>query len=310
MGRQGKYLMVPDAPWIEVPDDWLDNKRSVNPEIARIQEFQGRNVKEEIIRKHLLAEGIGKPGELEIVSIKTKSSNTECSVEAVLHVVGMAWKVEDNNNPGLFVENKEAEIIKECDIGIKRVIKKDKEGTINSAHFSYIDVGTARLPENFGDEYYLRAIPLLQKIGVKSLSIKASTEADDPTLERGRLSGAYAWPKYGYTNGVINVETGIVEEKIDITIDEFLRYLQEDRKIALTYKETSEIKSWSRMTKIADHKMIRDGEKLTVGKDFLLGDDGAGNYSRDILWQGVIPDISDKKSKGMEELVEKLYKYR
>ncbi len=120
--------------WVHVPDNWTDKKRSGNPEIARIQEFLGKNVKEEVIRKHLLAEGIGEPGELEIVSIKTESNNKECAVEAMLHVVGMAWKVEDKSNPGLFVENDDAEIIKECDIGIKRVIKKDKEGTIRSAH--------------------------------------------------------------------------------------------------------------------------------------------------------------------------------
>ncbi len=303
--------MQPGEPlWVEIPDNWLDDEYSSEPEIAKIQRFLGKKVKEDVIRKHLLAEGIGKPGELEIISIKAESNDKECSIEATFHVVGMAWKTKDTNNPGLFVENDDAKIIKECDIGIKRVIEKDKKGNIYHAHFGYIDVGTAKLPKNFGDEYYLRAIPFLQKIGVKPITIKASTEADNPALERGRLSGAYAWPKYAYTNGTLDKNTPLVDEKIGVTLDEFLKYLQEDRKIKLSDVEANYIKSMQRMEKLANHKIKRGGKKLEIGKDFLLGDDGTGTYSRDVIWQGVIPDINDKKSKGMEELSEKLYKYK
>jgi len=101
-GRGGKEPpMGPKEPdWVEVPDDWTDKKRSDNPEIARIQEFLGNNVKEEVIRRHLLAEGIGKPGELEInnVSVNVYNEGRNCEITVNFNVRGMAWKERDKGS--------------------------------------------------------------------------------------------------------------------------------------------------------------------------------------------------------------------
>ncbi len=284
--------------WVEVPDDWIDRKRSDNPEIARIQEFLGKNVKEEVIRKHLLAEGIGKPGELKITAITTNADKSRGEIRADFKVVGMAWKDQDRNT-GLFFENRDKSLIKEGKTYITRIIKKDGNGHIKAAAFGAIGAGTAMLPDNFADEYYLRAVPFLQKIGVETVTITAMTTAENPEEEEGRYVGAFIWPNYGYTN-----------EKMNETRDQFLEYLQKDRGLKLNNDEVNDIKSRERMREILTHSITRDGEGLSAGIDFLLGDDGTGNYSRDVMWTGIIPNINDRNSKEMVELRDTLVKYR
>jgi hypothetical protein len=281
--------------WAIVSDDWLDKKRSDDPEIAKIQEFLDKNINAEVIRSHLLAEGIGNPGELEITKITVRNYEEKCIIESWLNVTGQAWKVKDETT-GLFIENKDASKIKTDIIKMIRSLGKDSSGNIHSANFGKIGVGNSRLPFNFGDEYYLRVIPFLHIMGVKSVTITAITEANDPAKEEGRLLGAYVWPKYGYTN--IAMES---------SIKDFLGYLQ-DRKVRLSNEEVDDIKSITRMREIAEHVIERDGHKLRVGRDFLLGDDGTGKYTRDVMWQGIIPDINKNESYEMKELRAKLVK--
>ena len=289
-------MRTPEPDWKEVPENWLDEKRSDDPEIAKLQEFLGKDVKSEVIREHLLAEGIGKPGELEIKSIEVRSYEDKCIIESWLQVTGKAWK-EIDQETGLYVEAKDSKEIKTSSIKMIRSFDKDADGNIHSINFGKIGVGEAKLPDNFADEYYLRAVPFLQKIGTKTINITAMTEGDDPHSKEGRLSGAYAWCKYGYTN-----------PDIENTIKEFLNYLRDDREIKLNDNEAIVIKSWSRMKDFAEYEIIRNGKVLQPGKAFLLGDDGTGNYTRDIMWQGIIPDINDKNSKEMGEIFDKLAK--
>jgi len=150
--------MRPREPdWVQVPDNWTDKKRSGNPEIARIQKFLGRNAKEEVIRKHLLTEGIGKPGELEIVEIRVSSFEQKCVIESWLNVTGKMWKEKDEAT-GLYVEVKDSKEIKTGNVKMIRSIEKDSDGNIYSANFGKIVVGIARLPNNFADEYYLTCV--------------------------------------------------------------------------------------------------------------------------------------------------------
>jgi hypothetical protein len=145
----------------------------------------------------------------------------------------------------------------------------------------------------------LTTIPFLQIIGVKHLSTTAATEPENVTVEKGRIVGAYAWCKYGYIN-----------HEIESIKNDFLRYVQKDRKVSLTDEEIDDIRHLRAMHRLAGYLIERNGNKLKVGKDFLLGDDGTGRFSREILWQGIIPDISDKTSPGMVVLSERLVLFK
>jgi len=113
---------------------------------------------------------------------------------------------------------------------------------------------------------------------------------------------------YGYTNGVMY--KGKVIERIGVTIEQFLTYLQDDRKIKLGKEEIDYIKSMKRMRKLLHHKIEINSKDNEVGKEFLLGDNGTGKYSRDIIWEGIIPDINNDGSPGMTELKETLVEHR
>jgi len=157
----------------------------------------------------------------------------------------------------------------------------------------------ARLPDNFTDEYYLRVIPFLKKIEVVPVTITAATEPEDPTSGKGRYKGAVVWPQYGYTN-----------KKVDETIKDFLKYLQEDRNVKLTDEEIEDINSRKRMLKLSAYSIDREGKELRVGVDFLLGDNGKGEYTREVIWAGIIPDINKKDSIEMTELSNRLASHR
>ncbi len=290
--------MGPKEPdWVEVPDDWTDKKRSDNPEIARIQEFLGNNVKEEVIRRHLLAEGIGKPAALEIRYIETETSAkrpNELTVKAMIKVKGKAWKNKDNAT-GLFAENADPGLVKKDDVLFKRTFIKGKNGDIAGVYFDLMGVGKARLPERFAKEYYLRAIPFLRKVGVKYIEIDATTEADNPKLEDGRYIGAYVWCRYGYKN-----------KRMGETIEQFLSYLQDDRKISLSQDEIEYIKSLPTMKEMVEHRLEAKGRKMRTGRDFLKGYDAKGKPTRGASWEGIIPDINNNGSQEMVELAEEL----
>jgi len=302
--------MGPREPdWVNVPDDWTDKKRSDNPEIAKIQEFLGKNVKEEVIRKHLLADGIGKPGALEITNIRVSGDSRRCTIVADYEVNGVAWKVKDEKT-GLFIENSDNDIKKTGKADMTRILHKGNDGNIQGASFSSMGVGVAKLPNDFADEYYLRVIPFLQKIGAKSIETVATTEGNDKTKERGRLLGAYIWARYGYTNGRMDTATGTTINEMAHTKEQFLKYLQEDRGIKLSDRDMAKIEALQRMIDLAGYRINKMGKKLSVGKDFLLGDDGTGKYVRDIMWNGVIPDINNIGSDEMVELMNKFAKFK
>ncbi len=279
-----------EFPGIDLPEDWLDAEYSDNPDMRRFQEFVGHKVKEDVLRKHLLAEGIGKPGEVEIDSINIRSYGRRCVIEAWLKVTGQAWKTKDDTT-GLYVENIKPEKTKTGKVKLTRSIEKNEEGNIHSASFGTMGVGIAKLPWPFADEYYKRAITLLREIGVKPLATIATTTADNPESEEGRFLGAYVWCWYGYTN-----------HNMDGIRKDFINYLQDDRKVDLTIAEKAQVNALPRMKDLAGHKIVRNGKKLKVGKDFLSGDDGTGRYTRDVAWEGIIADINKDDSQEMEEL--------
>jgi len=290
-------MKMPEPHWVHVPDDWLDEKRSDNPEIARLQGFLDKNVREEVIRRHLLAEGIGRPGELEIISIHVEDTEKNCEVTVNYNVRGMAWKKLDEAT-GLYVENTDEGLIKVDEVDMKRVIRKDKDGKISSIGFSHIGAGKAKPPDHFADEYYLRVVTFLKKIGVESITITALTEPEDPSGENGRYIGAFLWPKYGYTN-----------KDMGTTKKEFLKYLQEDKKLEITEAELCAVNNLSRMRELLEFPIYRNGKINPVGIDFLMGDNGKGEYTREVIWAGFIPDIHNKDSIEMTEMADRLSDY-
>ncbi len=295
-----------ESPWIEVPDDWLDDCYSIDPEIRKFQEFVGLKVKAGVLRRHLLADDIGNPGELSLNNIIVDCTDHQmCTITAHYEVYGMAWKVY-NEGTGLFIENRNRNIKKNGRIKITRIIRKGGAGAVNSIAFSSMGVGVAKLPDDFADAYYMRAIPFLQKIGVKTVTLTAITEAHNPSSDMGRLLGGYLWSKYGFTNGRMDEKSGEVIEQIDQIKSQFLHYLGELRNIQISNDEVDYIKSMTRMNRLSQHTIKRDEIDLRTGRDFLLGDDGTGTYSRDVIWLGVIPDIHDCHSKEMRELAHRL----
>ncbi len=290
--------MKPGEPlWVDITDDWLDDEYSSEPEIAEIQRFLGKKVKAEVIRRHLLAEGIGKPGALEIRHIETETSARrphELTIKAMIRVEGVAWKDKDPET-GLFVENTDHKLIKKDAILMRRTFIKNDRGDVDRAYFDTMGVGKAKLPDNFGREYYKRAIPLLRKLEVTSVDTEPTTEADDPKREEGRYIGAYVWPRYGYKNTNMNE-----------TLDEFLKYIQNDRKIKLSDEEAYDIKSITIMNKLSGHEIARDDQKVKVGSDFLKGYDANGKPTRGVSWHGTIPDIHNNASPEMVMMIEEL----
>jgi len=286
-----------ESDWVEVPDDWIDREHSGNPGIAKLQDFLGKNVKEEVVRKHLLAEGIGKPGALEIRYIETETSArraNELTVKAMIKVEGVAWKKKDDAT-GLFVENTDHGLIRKDEVLFKRTFIKDKNGDIAGVYFDLMGVGKARLPDRFAKEYYLRVIPFLKKIGVRYIEIDATTEADNPKCEDGRYIGAYVWCRYGYKN-----------KKIGETIEQFLKYLQDDRKTSLTPEEIDDIRAINKMRRLALMEIDKNGIIIKAGNNFLKGYDATGKPTRGISWEGIIPNIHDNASPEMDELIKEL----
>jgi hypothetical protein len=210
----------------------------------------------------------------------------------------LAWKDKDKNT-GLYFENKDEGLIKEGKAHITRIFKKNVEGNVKSVAFGSIGVGAAMLPDSFADEYYLRAIPFLRKIGVEEVTITAMTTAENPEEEAGRYIGAFIWPRYGYTNQDMNG-----------TINDLLNWLKEDRKLNLDAEHIDYIKSMKCMRKLADYEVEINGKDVKVGSSYLLGDDGTGKFTRDILWIGVIPNINKLGSDEMLELSDRLADFR
>ncbi|MHC9542258.1 MAG: hypothetical protein AB9903_22340 [Vulcanimicrobiota bacterium] len=83
--------------------------------------------------------------------------------------------------------------IEEDAIAIARTLDKNKR----SCSFDWLSSGKVILPGGFGREYYRKAIPLLRKLGIESLSLKALTTSEKP--DSGNEVGAYVWSFYSDT---------------------------------------------------------------------------------------------------------------
>jgi len=118
-------------PWIDVPGDWLDSDYSRDREIEKLQRFLRKKVKADVIRTHLLAEGIGKPGALEIVRISVRVGSNEATVKANINVTGQAWKIK-NDATGLYVENDMPEKTATGAIKLERTLSRNDRGEIHT----------------------------------------------------------------------------------------------------------------------------------------------------------------------------------
>jgi len=170
-------------------------------------------------------------------------------------------------------------------------IKPDVDRADQQCSFDKLGASTVNL-KGFGIEYYRRVVPLLRKLGIEKITTIPTTGPEE-SPEKYQFTGAYVWSFYGYTNSTM---TG--------TLNQYIDYLKNVKKLALSKIEESAILKLTRMHHLAlDFKR---GEQ--TGKMFLLGIDEKDKPTRSIWWEGVHHNINDQSNHNeeMTELVDYL----
>ncbi len=198
--------MEHEKPWIEVPDDWLDDEYSTHSGYRVFQEYFNLKVKPSVINEHLFGERIKQDDAFKVDSFEVEhQKDGSLSVLAGLKVKGFTkrdWKITRE--------------IEEDVIAIARAFDRNKR----SCSFDWLSSSKIILPDGFGREYYRKAIPLLRKLKLERLSLKALTTPEKP--DSGNVVGAYVWSFYGYSN-----------ENMEKTLEEYIEFLKNLKGIIL-----------------------------------------------------------------------------
>ncbi|MHC9542254.1 MAG: hypothetical protein AB9903_22320 [Vulcanimicrobiota bacterium] len=265
--------MGPDkSPWIEVPDDLQDGEYSSHSGCRAFQEYFGLKVKPDIVNEYLLGEGICPYAETEIERFTATESSGNLLCEGTMKVTGP-----------LKQGGKGTDFIKIC----RTLNINDKE-----CHFNLMSASKVRI-KAFGVEYYRRVIPLLRKLGIEKIKTHPTTTAES-SQERYNLLGAYVWSFYGYSN-----------DKMAETLNQYIDWLKNTKKIKLDPATEGDIRSFKRMHKLANDAQP-NGEK--TGEKFLKGLDAQDKPTRTIWWCGTHHNINDESPQNIEmiELIEYL----
>jgi hypothetical protein len=263
--------MVPDAPWIEVHDDWLDDRLAGHDGYRAFQEYFSVRIKPDVINEYLMGNGILTATRTEMVRFSAQEKAGKLGVEATFLLTG-ATRVGGYGTDTV-------EIYRTIDLANK--------------HCSFDKIGSSTVAlRGFGVEYYRRAIPMLRKLGIEKIATMPTTGPEE-SPEKYRLAGAYIWSFYGYSN-----------DKMPETLNKYIEYLRNVRKITLSPTEESAVLKLSRMRHLAlDFKR---GEQ--TGKKFLLGIDEHDKPNMAVWWNGTHRNINDESifNEEMGELIKYL----
>ncbi|MDQ7825082.1 MAG: hypothetical protein RDV48_19935 [Candidatus Eremiobacteraeota bacterium] len=259
------------SPWIEVPDDWLDDEYSSHPGYKAFQEYFGLKVKPGVVNEYLLGEGICPAAPIEIERFSAKEISGALKIEGVMKVTGP-----------LKLGGKGTDSIK-----IHRTIDNNKK----MCKFDLMSASKVRI-EGFGVEYYCRVIPLLRKLGIETIKTDPTTTAEH-SKERYNLIGAYVWSFYGYSN-----------DTMAETLNQYVDWLKKVKRINLSQALENNKRNMPRMFNLARDKI--NGED--TGKKFLMGLDANDKPTRSVWWSGTHHDINDESAKNeeMTELIKHL----
>jgi hypothetical protein len=75
--------MVPDAPWIEVPDDWLDDRLSGHDGYRAFQEYFSVRIKPDVINEYLMGNGILTATGIEMVRFSAQEKAAKLGIERI-----------------------------------------------------------------------------------------------------------------------------------------------------------------------------------------------------------------------------------
>ncbi|MDQ7825417.1 MAG: hypothetical protein RDV48_21630 [Candidatus Eremiobacteraeota bacterium] len=157
------------SPWIEVPDDWLDDDYARDRAYQRIQRYFRKTVKPQIINEYLLGEGKNHRRE----ALKVNYVKFEIDSKGILQIFArMACKAYDKNGKTVTGGGT-----------IKRSLnRKNRE-----VHFTEMlpdDYKTRPFPKGFSYLYYRKSIPLLRKLEYST--IKTHTYSNGGVDHNGR----------------------------------------------------------------------------------------------------------------------------
>jgi hypothetical protein len=262
----GSEMTTGAAPWIDVPDEWVDDKFSCHNGYRAFQEYFGVKINTKVLNTFLLGHGIGPRGAVRVTSFDVHHEKSILVVESELAVVGPTWK-----DPRVTDTSK---------VALIRTF--DREGKL--CEFVLMSSSPVKLPQGFAREYYRRVIPLLRTLGIKQIKTSPLTTAEH-LWTRQRSIGCYVWSFYGYTN-----------DDMPGTLNEYIRYLSNVKRIKITSEEEGRIVDISRMRDLATD-MVR-GEN--TGQYFLRGMDEYGNPSKEVKWSGTHHDIFDESIDNIE----------
>jgi hypothetical protein len=263
--------MTPGAsPWIDVPDDWLDDKYSGHDGYRALQEYCGVKIKPDVVNEYLIGKGIVPNVKIEVGRFAAQEIEGKLGIDATLDLAGVTRSGKRGTDS--------IEIYRTIDI-------TEKECRFDKLGASSVYLG------GFGVEYYRRVVPLLRKLGVEKMKTMPIT-APEESPEIYQFVGAYIWSFYGYTNSTM---AG--------TLDRYIDYLKQEKKIALSRDDEANILNFPRMRNLA---LDVQPNKEPTGMKFLTGLDGSDNPTRSIVWQGSHKNINEniETSIEMRELVD------
>jgi len=261
----------PGSPWIQIPDDWLDDRYSAHDGYRAFQEYFALKIKPGVIREYLIGKGILLNARIEVERFSAQEHSGRLGVDATLRVSGRT------RSGGVGTDS--VEIYRTLDL------------TGRHCSFDKLGASTVNL-KGFGVEYYRRVIPLLRKLGIERITTMAMT-APEESPEKYQFIGAYLWSLYGYSN-----------DNMSGTLNQYIDYLQAERGLSLSKCEIDDILTINRMVRLAAEE--RHGD--FTGAKFLLGKDRQDVPTRSIWWSGSHCNIYDESTTNIEmvELVDYL----
>jgi hypothetical protein len=254
------------SPWIEVPDDWLDDRYSRDDSYRAFQEYFGLKVKPEVINEYLIGKGILPTTKIEVERFSAKEAYGKLGVDATLGVSGVTRTGGRGHD----------------------TIEINKTINLIGKHCSFDNIDSSKVYiRGFGVEHFRRAFPLLDRLGIQKVTAMPVTGPDE-NPEKYQVAGAYVWSFYGFSN-----------DNMQGTLREYVKYLQEVKGIPISETDREWLaKAIPRMRLLAIDQ--KHGQKM--GKQFLLGMDANGKSTRSIWWNGTHGNIRDRGDEDMREL--------
>ncbi|MDQ7827272.1 MAG: hypothetical protein RDV48_31045 [Candidatus Eremiobacteraeota bacterium] len=272
------------SPWIEVPDDWLDDDCAQDIDYQRIQRYVNMPVNPQIIDEHLLGEG--KNQRNETLSVKTVKS--EIDSEGRLQISGILTCHAYDKNGKMMTGGGE----------IQRSLDREK-GEVHFTKMLPYDFRRKPFPRGFSYLYYRKSIPLLRKLEYTTIKTHAYSNGDT-------RRGSAQWSLFGYSldpdpqyNHPWSANSRI--------FDKFLTWLVDHRETEITDEVKRDIqlyKQKGRLRFLNNYKYVDKQGNIHIGKDYLEGKCGKDlTRSQTVDWYGIIPDINNDKTVEMKEMI-------